>query len=129
MRNPWTPGGLQKEVIVMRSTGRRATATAAMERSIRWSSLARGRSVRGVQTGEDGLRGGAIDRSMTERGLHPGVEAEIEAGRDTATEKVGDPSHLTGTGRGLEVARRAETGNAAAGRRRGGTGGRRAHPA
>lgn len=128
MRSPWTTGGLQREGTAMMTTGRRAMATLAMVIGIKRNFLERGRTAGGVQTGAAGRRVDGTGLSTTEAGLLLDTGVGIVAERGIVTEKVGDPSHLTGTERGHEVGPRAETGNVVAGKRRG-TEGRRAPPA
>lgn len=117
-------GDLLKEGTAMMTTGKRAMVTVVMVTEPKWSFQGREKTVGEVQTGAADQRVDDIGLSMTEDGLPPDTRAGIEAGKGIVTEKVGDPSHLTGTGKGLEADQQAETGNAVAGRRRR-TGGQR----
>lgn len=106
-------------------TGRSALAMEATATGTKWNFLERGRTAGEVQTGAAGKRVGGIGLNTTEAGLPPDTGAGIAAESGIGTETVGDPSHPTGTERGLEAGQRAETGNVVAGRRRE-TGGQRA---
>lgn len=125
MRSPWITGGLLKEGTAMMTTGRRAMATVVMVTGPKWSFLGREKTVGEVQIGEADQRADGTGLNMTEGGPPPDTGAGIEAENGIVTEKVGDPSRLTGTGKGPEAARRAETENGLAGRRTR-TGGQRA---
>lgn len=64
----------------MMTTDRRALDTVAMVTGTKWSSLERGRTVVGVQTGVAGQNRGGTGLSMTEAGLRPDTGAGSAAG-------------------------------------------------